>query len=93
MSEDVKETIVEEAKPTPVYIVGKGECRVGMHPDAPGMVLLAFPKNELCLAFTGEDAVELHDGICMALAMLGFGGEEDAQAGLAPNGGSRRTDN
>ena len=57
------------------------------------MVLLAFPKNDLCLAFRGEDAVELHNGICMALAMLGFGGEEDQQAELAGMSGQRRTDN
>jgi hypothetical protein len=83
----MSEEVLKEDESVPAYVIGPGECRVGFHPEADGMVLLAFPKNKICLAFKGEDALKLHDELCLALAMLGIGGEdEEDQAELGPMG-------
>lgn len=74
----------EVGEPTPVYVIGANECRIGLHPDADGMVLLAFPKNNMCLGFKLEIAMALHDDLCMALAMLTGGEETDNPAALPP---------
>jgi hypothetical protein len=70
-----------EENNVPVFVVGEGDCHVGLHPEAPDMILLAFVKQGLCLGFPISLAKSLHDGLCLAIGILE--GEEETIEGAA----------
>lgn len=67
---------------TPVYVIGDGDLHVGLHPEAPDMVLLAFPKQNMCLGLPLALAKSLHDGVCLAIEIL-EGVEEPTTGGAS----------
>jgi hypothetical protein len=75
---------MSDEEKTPVYLMGEDDFKVGMHPEAEGLILLAFPKTNICLGFKLESAEKLHDELCLALALLGAGGEEVDMGALPP---------